>query len=152
MIFVALTFAIPLGFVAFGSNGCDGDVSGEIVVAGARGNFRFTPTGCGSMQPFGRFGARLHASGPHDGGVYVATDPVHGASVDVEVPGSCRNSNGTDCTVFSVPRDRCTTFSVQVEPTGVVLNDIRLVEGHLRVDCTLEDGTTVRGSIQFDDC
>ncbi|MBX3274137.1 MAG: hypothetical protein KF729_27975 [Sandaracinaceae bacterium] len=103
-------------------------------------------------MPYGRLGANVHADGPNDGAVYVSLDHVTGHRVEIEVPGSCRNANGTDCTVFPVSRDRCATYDANVEPTGTVVDDVRLVGGHVRLDCTLEDGTRVVGAITFDEC
>lgn len=128
-------------------------VQGHVTIAGGpRPGFTFTPTGCVSMQPYGHFGANLHGPGPNDGAVYVTIDPTTGKKVEVEIPGSCRDADGTDCTLFPVPRDRCTTYDASVHNTGTVVNDVRLVEGHLKLDCTLEDGTTVKGEITFDGC
>ena len=81
-----------------------------------------------------------------------ARDPTRGPSVEVEIPGSCRNADGTDCTVFPLPRDQCRTYEVDVDFTGVTVNDVRQVEGHLAIDCSLTDGTTVRGRVNFDGC
>jgi hypothetical protein len=104
------------------------------------------------MQPFGRMGANVHGDGHNDGAVYVSGDPVAGAAVDIEVPGSCRNADGTDCTVFPVPRESCEIWEARVVPTGVLVNEVRLVEGHVRLQCTLEDGTSISGAITFDGC
>lgn len=129
------------------------DVHGQVTVAaGPRPGFTFRPTGCVSLQPYGRFGANLHGNGPNDGAVYVTIDPTAGKKVEVEIPGSCRDADGTDCTVFVVPRDRCTAYEATVHNTGTVVNDVRLVEGKVKLDCTLEDGTTVRGEVVFDGC
>ena len=128
-------------------------VRGQVTVAaGPRPGFTFRPTGCVSMQPYGRFGANLHGNGPNDGAVYVTIDPTAGKKVEVEIPGSCRDADGTDCTVFPVPRDRCSTYEASVHNTGTVVNDVRLVGGKVKLDCTLEDGTTVRGEVVFDGC
>jgi hypothetical protein len=51
-----------------------------------------------------------------------------------------------------LPRDACRTFEAVVEFTGVTVNDVRQVEGHVAVDCALPDGTTVRGRVTFDGC
>lgn len=146
-------FGAIVPILVFSGGSCNGSTEGNVAVSGGpRPSFTFTPTGCASMQPYGRFGANLHGDGPNDGAVYVTMDPVRGPAVEVELPGSCRNSNGTDCTVFPVPRERCTTFEANVEFTGVTVNDVRQVEGHVAVDCSLEDGTTVRGRVTFDGC
>ena len=153
--FVVLGALVPLVIglaIVLGVRGCD-HVDGQVAVAdGPRPGFVFAPTGCASLQPYGRFGANLHGKGENDGGVYVTVDPVKGSSVDVEIPGSCKNEGGTSCTVFSVPRERCTVFEATVQNTGTVVNDVRLVEGHLKLDCALEDGTTVRGEVHFGGC
>lgn len=147
---VGLTLAGALALFIFFQ--VRGTVEGQIAVAGPRGTFTFSGTGCSSMQPYGRFGVVVHGGGTNDGAVYVTQDPLQGPAVDIEVPGSCRNADGTDCIVFSVPRDRCTLFEPHVEGSGVVVNRVRLMEGHVRLDCTLEDGTSVRGSLEFDGC
>jgi hypothetical protein len=135
-----------------GVGDCSGETEGNMRVNGARGNFTFTPTGCASMQPYGRFGANLHGEGNNDGAVYVTQDPTRGSAVEIEIPGSCRNADGSDCNVFPVPRDQCSVFQVQVDHTGTTVNDVRLVEGSVRLNCQLTDGTTVNGSITFGSC
>lgn len=142
-----------LPIVLFFALGDCGSAEGRMrVTASPHGEWTFVPTGCASLQPYGRMGANLHGDGPNDGAVYVSLDPTHGHRIELEVPGSCRNADGTDCTVFEVPRDRCSTYDVSVEPTGTVVNDVRLVEGHVRLDCTLEDGARVEGAITFEGC
>lgn len=150
----ALFAGFPLVLMlAFGLVDCDGDVEGGVQVRGGpHGDFDFVPTGCASMQPYGRMGANVHGVGHNDGAVYVSGDPVQGPSVDIEVPGSCRNTDGTDCTVFHVPRERCEVWEARVVPTGTIVNEVRLVEGHVRLRCALEDGTSVEGSVRFGGC
>lgn len=152
LVIMAVGFAV-IPIVAFFALGDCGSAEGRVQVTGSpHGEWTFVPTGCASMQPFGRMGANLHADGHNDGGVYVTLDPVRGHAVEIEVPGSCRNADGTDCTVFSVPRDACETFDVHVAPTNTTVNDIRLVEGHVHLDCTLSDGARIVGRIDFDGC
>lgn len=149
---ISLLTLMPLLF--FGTKGgCTASTEGQVDVRGGpRPAFTLRPTTCDSMQPFGRFGASLHGEGTNDGALYVTTDPTRGTSIEVEVPGSCRNADGTDCTVFPLPREACRTFEAHVEFNGVVVNDVRQVEGHLSVDCTLPDGTVARGRITFGGC
>jgi hypothetical protein len=149
-----LGILVPLGIglvIFFGVGDC-GSVEGSMQVSGARGDFTFVPTGCDSMQPYGRFGANLHGDGPNDGAVYVTVDHVSGTLVEIEVPGSCRNADGTDCTVFPVPRDRCRVYTPSVDYSGTVVNDVRLVEGSVRLECELEDGTVIQGNLTFSGC
>jgi hypothetical protein len=152
---LAMGLLMPLGigaFLFFGLGDCSGETAGSMRVSGARGNFNFTPVGCVNTQPYeGRMGANLHGEGNNDGAVYVLGG-INGSEVRIEVPGSCQNSDGTDCTVFPIPRDRCATYEARVTPTSTTVNDVRVVEGHVRLQCTLEDGTEVRGSITFSGC
>ena len=122
------------------------------VEGGERPGFTLTPRACDSMQPYGRMGANLHGKQHNEGAIYATVDPLDGTRLDIEVPGSCRNSDGTDCTLIRVDREHCTRFDVSVENTGTTVNDVRLVRGHVRVDCTLEDETRVVGEVSFDDC
>jgi hypothetical protein len=152
---IALGVLIPaIAAGAFFFLGDCEETEGSMTVQGGPQHLQFTfrPTGCASMQPYGRMGANVHADGNNDGGFYVTRDPTRGTMVEIEVPGSCRNSDGTDCTVFPVPRDRCTTYDIHVEHMDVTVNDVRLVEGHAYLQCTLENGTTVRGRIDFSGC
>lgn len=150
---IALTTVVPVFFFLVIGKGCSGSTEGQIVVRGGpRPGFTFRPTSCDSMQPYGRFGANLHGDGPNDGAVYVTRDPSRGPSVEVEIPGSCRNADGTDCTVFTLPRESCRVYQVQLSFNGVVVNDVRQVEGQVAVECTLEDGTVASGRITFEGC
>ena len=143
---------LPVFLIFVMGDGCE-SVEGQMAVtASPHGEWTFVPTGCASMQPYGLMGANVHADGPNDGAVYVTLDHTTGHEVELEVPGSCQNSDGTDCTVFEVPREACQQFDVDLEYTNVTVNDVRLVKGHVRLDCTLEDGTRIQGSIDYDGC
>lgn len=147
-----VTLVIPIGIMLFTLHDC-GSAEGQLTVTGGEhGDFTFVTTGCASMQPYGRMGANLHGDGPNDGAVYVSLDPVEGHHVQLEVPGSCQNADGTECTVFDVPRAQCETFDVSIDYSGVTVNDVRLTEGHVRLNCTLADGADVVGSFEFDGC
>jgi hypothetical protein len=151
-VILGMLLPLAIGLFVFTRVGDCGSAEGSVQVTGPRGDFSFAPTGCASMQPWGRFGANLHGDGPNDGAVYVTLDHATGSRVDLEIPGSCRNANGTDCDVFTVPRDRCTLYEALVERTGTTVNDVRLVKGRVRLDCELDDGTVVRGDISFNGC
>lgn len=152
IIAVVALFALVVPFLIFVVDDC-GSAEGRMEVTGSpHGEWAFVPTGCASMQPYGMMGANLHADGHNDGAVYVTLDHVEGQKVELEVPGSCSNADGTHCIVLRVPRDQCQTFDVAIEYTGSSVNDVRLVEGHVRLSCSLEDGTHVEGQIEFGGC
>lgn len=148
---VALVIIVPLALM-FGLSDCGSSEGRMVVSGGPHGEWTFVTTGCASMQPYGRMGANLHAEGHNDGAVYVSLDHVEGHRVELEVPGSCQNADGTECTVFRVPREQCSTFDVSLDYNGVTVNDVRLVEGHVQLSCALEDGTHIEGRIDFDGC
>ena len=149
-IVAVVALVIPLLIFVIGD--CGSAEGRMAVTASPHGEWTFVPTGCASMQPYGMMGANLHGDGHNDGAVYVTLDHVEGHKVELEVPGSCRNSDGTDCTVFRVPRDQCETFDVTLDYTGSSVNDVRLVEGRVRLSCSLPDGTRIEGAIEFDGC
>ena len=147
---VIMAAVVPLALLALGE--C-GSAEGQMAVTGGpHGEWTFVSTGCASMQPYGMMGANVHGDGHNDGAVYVSMDHASGHKVELEVPGSCQNADGTDCTVFEVPRDACSTFDVTLDYTGTTVNDVRLVEGHAQLECRLEDGTQIRGRVVFDGC
>lgn len=144
--------AVPLFLVFSGVFG-GGSVEGSLTATGGpHGAFRFVGDGCQSMQPYGRAGANVHGEGPNDGGVYVTVDPIMGYRVDVEVPGSCKNSDGTDCTVFQVPRDKCSRWDVVAEFNGTVVNDVRQYRGFAHLTCVLDDGTNIVADLTYGGC
>jgi len=130
-----------------------GHTEGQMVVEGSpHGDFVFEATDCHGLSPYGRYGANVHGPGHNDGAIYVTLDPITGPDVQIEVPGSCANADGTDCIVFQVPREACSTYEATVEDTTVMVNDVRLVMGHATLECTLDDGTRVSGRVDFDGC
>jgi hypothetical protein len=152
-LFFTLGISALIALLTWAFDGCGGEVEGHVTVTGGpHGAFTLEPAGCASLQPFGHFGANLHGERPNDGAVYVTLDHSAGKRVELEVPGSCLDADGTDCTVFPVLRDRCSVYDVKVEPSGTVVNGVRLVEGHVRLECALEDGTEVRGQLVYEGC
>lgn len=151
-----LGLLLPIGIGAalfLGLGDCSGEATGSMRVAGERGNFTFRPAGCQNTQPFaGRMGANVYGEGANGGSVYVLAG-LHGAEVEIEVPGSCRGPEGArECNIFPVPRDKCTIFEARVTPTSTTINDVRVVEGAARLQCTLDDGTQVNGTLTFSGC
>ena len=150
-LFVGIMSIVPV--VLFMCSGFgSGSAKGRLGSRGPSGTFEFRPDGCESMQPFGRAGANVHGKTPNDGGVYITVDPVDGTRVDVEIPGSCKGSDGTDCTVFRIPRSACRTYDVKVEFSGTVINDVRQYEGQTTLECDLPDGTHIEATLEYEGC
>lgn len=146
--------ALLLGGILFsvGGKGC-GHVEGAVVSTGKPiGDFVFTPTTCKSGQRMSFFGVVLVGDGPTDGGMLVVVDPVQGKSLKIEVPGSCKPPDHEVCTEVLVRPDQCTTFDVVVDPTSTRVNNIRLMDGHARVECAFPEGGTLKVNLQFENC
>jgi len=139
------------GFVFMGK-GCS-EVEGAFQAAGPPlGTFTFTPTQCRSGERMQFFGAVLLGEGPTDGGILVGEDPVQGRFVKVEVPGSCKPPDYEVCTEILVKPESCSTFEASVSRTGVQVNDIRVVEGHLKLDCRFPEGGSATAALTFSGC
>jgi len=79
--------------------------------------------------------------------IRVVMDPVRGTLVGVQKKDSCK---GSRCEYVMFDRQECPVFDVAVENTNTTVNDIRVVEGHLRLDCTFKDtGGAVQADLKF---
>jgi hypothetical protein len=146
-IIVAVVF-----FFGFHSKGC-GHTEGAFVSQGQPlGDFTFTPTRCRSGQHMNFHGAVLVGDGPTEGGILVGEDVVKGKFVKVEIPGSCQPPDHEVCTERFVEREHCTIFEASAHKTNTTVNDIRLVDGHLKLACQFPEGGTVKADIKFENC
>lgn len=142
--FVAL--AVLMVFLV-GGKGC-AEVKGELTATGlAGGDARFVPEVCQSGQHQSFFGVSLVRK--VGGGAIVAIeDAVQGKVVKVNLPGPCGNA---PCPPLELRPDGCTTLDLVLERTNTEVNDIRLLDGHLKLDCTV--GTVhVQGAFEFSNC
>ncbi len=98
------------------------------------------------------FGAVLLGDGPNDGAVVVGSDPLKGNYVKVEVPKSCKPPDHEECTEILVDRKACSVFKVRLKRTNTTVNDIRLIDGSLKLKCKFPEGGTFKGKIKFDSC
>jgi hypothetical protein len=156
IIMIALLADIPIFaivfFLAFSGKGC-GHTEGSFIAQGQPlGDFTFTPTRCRSGQRMSFFGAILVGDGPTEGGLLVGEDAVKGKFVKLEVPGSCKPPDYEVCTELFIERSYCSVFEAGVKYTNTTVNDIRLVDGHLRLDCQFPEGGSVKADIQFENC
>ena len=76
--------------------------------------------------------------------VRVADDALSGPSVSTNRPGSNQG--------WKFVPSECKTLQVEIRRTNVIVNRIRGLEGDAVVDCTLPDGTTFAGRIDFAGC
>lgn len=149
LLFLGMTIVVPMVLLVE----C-GHTEGSIAVtASPHGDFTIEADECYGLLPHGTFGAALRGAGEDSGAAYVAADPTgQGRFVEIEVPGSCVDRDPSRCERLSVSEASCGTFDIEVENTGVTVNDVRLVKGHAALECQLPDGTEISGRIDFDGC
>ncbi len=136
----------------FAFKGCS-SIEGSFTAAGAPlGDFTFTPAQCRSGQRMSFFGAALLGKGEQDGAILVIEDAVRGKIVKVEVPGSCEPPDYEKCRVVEIVPSQCETFKLAVSRTGILVNDIRLVEGSLTLKCAFKEGGTASADLVFTRC
>lgn len=152
LLLVPLNLAIVGVAMFFAMKGCDKAEGTLVVTSQEHGDFTFTAMRCGSGQRMGFYGVIVVGEGPNDGGLLVIEDPVKGKLVRVEVPGSCKPPDLEECTEFTILKDQCSVFKSSVRNTSTTVNDVRLREGSLELDCSLEDGGTARAKIKFEGC
>ena len=72
---------------------------------------------------------------------------MKGTLVQVQKKETCK---GDSCEYVVFDREECTQFDVSIESTNTTVNDIRVLEGHLRLDCKFaETGGTAKADITF---
>lgn len=152
LLLLPIQLAIAGAAAFFVMKGCDKAEGTLVVTSQEHGDFTFTAMRCGSGQRMGFFGVIVAGEGPNDGGILVVEDPVKGKLVRVEVPGSCEPPDLEECTEFTILKDQCSVFKSSVRNTNTTVNDVRLREGYLELDCSLEDGGTARAKIKFEGC
>lgn len=149
---VGINIALVGGTLLFGGKGCS-KTEGAFVSAGRPvGDFTIVPKKCRSGQRMNFFGAVLLGEGPDDGAVVAIIDPVRGKLVKVEVPGSCKPPDREVCREVLIEPSMCSKFDVSVSRTSTEVNDIRLLDGHISLDCTFPEDGTVRADLKFENC
>lgn len=152
LLIVGFNAALIGGTFMFGSKGCS-KTEGSFVSAGRPvGDFTIVPKKCRSGQRMNFFGAVLLGEGPDDGAVVAIIDPVRGKLVKVEVPGSCRPPDREVCREVLIEPSMCSKFDVSVTRTSTEVNDIRLIDGHISLDCTFPEDGSVRANLKFENC
>jgi len=151
---MAIGPVIAIGVVGFMlTSGSCSSVEGKLVSTGQpMGNFTFVPAQCRSGERVNEYGAILVGEGPQDGGIMVIRDAKDGDIVKVEVPGSCKPPDHEVCTEVTIDPKDCKVFKVSIRRTNTTVNDIRLMDGSLELDCKLDQGGTVKAKLDFENC
>jgi hypothetical protein len=127
-----------------------GEVKGEIRGSGPLvGDFTFKPDACGSGQSDGFLGVFLGAVDRSDARVKVFKDPLYGEVVLLQVPDSC---DGPRCKQVILKGESCAEFAVRIEKTNTTINDVRVLDGELHLECALASGDKISGDVRFEGC
>ncbi len=78
--------------------------------------------------------------------IRVVEDPVKGTMVGVQKKETC---SGSRCEFVMFDKEECPVFDVNIENTSTTVNDIRVLSGHLNLDCAFKEGGTVKAAITF---
>ena len=151
---IALNFAIMGGvfYFVFARGGCS-SVEGQFVATGEPlGNFKFVADSCRSGQRMNFFGVVMLGKGPNDGAIVPIHDVAQGKMVKVEVPGSCQPPDLEICKEIDIKPEHCSVFQLSVKRTNTTVNNIRLLDGHLKLDCKFPEGGTAKADMKFTSC
>jgi hypothetical protein len=141
-------FGIYSAFATCGSfPGIPGsEVRGRLDAAGPAlgGDWALDPGRCSSGQHMHFYGVDIVDRVDPIKILRLLEDPVQGRIVKMNIP-------GTDRARF-IDKASCKVWDWQLQPTNTTVNDIRLIDGHIELDCTFAEGGTFRGRIDFEGC
>jgi len=154
-IIVTVVIVAALGWLAYAV--FSSSVEGEIHARGKPfGTWSMKPTSCYSGQHQSFFGVwvapDLKTSGGREGfkgGIKVMKSPTEEWNAYVESPLECQSFK---CKVYELPQASCKVFDVEVRNTHNSVNDIFVLEGHIKLDCTSPEGGAVTANLEFDGC
>ena len=139
------------GFFFMGK-GCS-KAEGNLVSKGEPvGTFTFEPDVCRSGQRMQFYGAVILGKDKHAGAVVVMEDPIKGKIVKIEVPGSCQPPDYEKCKEVIVDPASCDVYDMAVQRTMTTVNDIRLIDGYLRLNCGFKEGGSLQANLKFENC
>jgi len=149
-LFVAASVLVPLIVVIATGGFGGGEVTGALRGSGPLvGDFTLAADACGSGEPDGFLGVYLGASDRSDARLKAFQDPIYGNTVLLQVPGSC---DGPRCKQVILSGESCERFAVSVEKTNTTINDVRVLDGELSLECRLASGDIISGELRFEGC
>ena len=143
--------AVAVVAVTFGAvGGSCSSVEGKFVAKGEPlSKFTMRPTECRSGPRKNVHGVMLLSEKKKKQAIKILEDPTKGMVVQVQIPSSCKNNR---CKFVTFGEDACDTFDVEVNRTNTTVNDIRLLEGHLRIKCKFDEGGSAKAKLEFSRC
>ncbi|MCX5747400.1 MAG: hypothetical protein NT062_33465 [Proteobacteria bacterium] len=143
-----------LAIGALATIGCsafnDGALAGRLESTGAAGTWVLDKGTCFSGEREQYFGLVAHAAGDTGAAVKIVKDQIRGWTAVVNVAATCKQG-ATDCKAIVLAADTCTTFRADATTTSTTVNDVRVVDGMLELDCAVEDGA-IKGRLTFTYC
>ncbi len=133
------------------SRGCS-SVEGGMSMQSKRASFELAATQCKSADRVNSFGFFVLPETWNQGAIKAIQDQAHSTwIVQVELPGTCP-SEDADCEMVTLDKARCPTFEVSAHYNSTTVNDVRLMDARLKLDCKLEDGGTVVADLTLENC
>jgi hypothetical protein len=130
----------------------EGAVTGRLESNGEAGTWVLEQGTCYSGQREQYHG--VIGIGPDGTGIAVklVKDGVRGWSAVINHAESCKTSaEKQKCNAIVLTATNCTTLDVDLENTNTTINDIRVVEAKLRMDCSSAAGS-IKGTLAFERC
>jgi hypothetical protein len=155
---IAIAVIPAIAFIVFGGGSCTGTVEGELRVSDPpHGDFVLKPTSCFSGEHESFFGAwvtndltEIDGRSGFKGGLKLVKEHTGEWRAFLESPNEC--TNGFNCVIRPIDPAHCSVFDVDVSNTSTTVNDIRVREGHARLECSFPEGGTLRANLTFDGC
>jgi hypothetical protein len=130
----------------------EGAVTGRLESKGEAGNWVLEQGTCYSGQREQYHG--VIGIGPDGTGIAVklVKDGVRGWTAVINRADTCKTSaeKSTCNAVVLTPTD-CTTLDVDLANSNTTINDIRVIDGKLRIDCAT-GANSIKGELTFDRC
>lgn len=129
-----------------------GTVSGTLAATGEAETWTLESGTCYSGQRENYFG--VIGYGPEGSGLAVklVKDQLKGWAAVINVPKTCATvAESGGCKARVLTAADCDVFEASVERTNTTVNDVRLLDGRLRLDCKGDD-VHIKGALVFDGC
>lgn len=128
-----------------------GTVEGKLEATGGE-TWTLTKGECYSGQRENYFGVIGFGAKESGIAVKIAKDPIKGWAAIVNIPETCASQvESGGCKARVLTADGCDVLQAAVSRTNTTVNDIRVLEGSLQLDCKVDD-VHLKGKLTFDNC
>jgi hypothetical protein len=129
----------------------EGTVNGALESKGEAGTWVLQQGTCYSGQREQYHG--VIGIGPDGSGIAVklVKDGVRGWTAIINQADQCKTSAEKGCKAIVLSATNCTKLDVDLAQTNTTINDIRVVDAKLTMDCT-SGGSSIKGHLAFDRC